>query len=103
MVSDVGDVRIGGTGTREGNLIIKNKEDGVTITESGATGNHIINNNIGTDGVLDLGNEGQGISIVNGAKKNFVGNGDLALANVISGNEENGIFIEQSDDNRING
>jgi hypothetical protein len=89
-------------GSWNGNVISGNKLDGVRI-ESFAQGNDIYQpanntvaeNAIGTDdtGTFAIPNQGNGVSIVNGAD-NVVGSGvGLANPNVISGNAQNGVSI----------
>jgi len=68
--------------------------DGIRIAGSGATGNVIVGNHIGTDvaGTADRGN-GSGVYISEGARNNIVGGNIAAERNVISGNDEYGVEI----------
>ncbi|MDH3398771.1 MAG: lamin tail domain-containing protein, partial [Acidimicrobiia bacterium] len=67
----------------------------VSLADAGTDGNFVYGNLIGTDaaGVVDLGNNDDGVDIQNGASNNFVG-GDTALKrNVISGNNSDGVSV----------
>ena len=104
-------------GGQHGNVVSGNRT-GILLAGSDATGNHILGNLIGTnsDGTSALGNT-TGIQILNGANANNIG-GPLpsnpsgpVYGNTISGSqaipEESlwgvGIWITQSDNNRIIG
>src|SRR5215210_6889568 len=65
------------------------------IGDSGATGNEVIGNYIGTDasGTQDLGNGGGGVFISGGAPNNTVGGTTAAARNIISGNSSDGVAI----------
>jgi parallel beta-helix repeat protein len=88
------------------NVISGNKGDGVRIQGTGASGNMVKFNYIGTDvnGAIALGNGGNGISIVN-ASGTLIGGTDPANSarNVISGNVGAGISISgaSSKTNRV--
>jgi titin len=86
---------IGGTAPGAGNLISGNLGLGVNLTNSGAMGNLVQGNLIGTDvtGTLDRGNGAAGVLIQNGASNNTVGGTVAEARNVISGNNTNGIRI----------
>jgi parallel beta-helix repeat protein len=79
---------IGGTTAADRNVISGNTGDGVTITGSGATGNLVEGNYVGTttDGAAAEGNGGQGI-VVSSSKN------DTLSANVVSGNGQDGIRL----------
>jgi CSLREA domain-containing protein len=68
---------------------------GIWIDSSGATGNKVTGNFIGTDasGTQDLGNTYHGVYIDYG-KDNTVGGTTAGERNVISGNNGNGVLIE---------
>jgi hypothetical protein len=94
-----------GNSTVQGLVINRFSGDGIDITGSGATGNVVAGNYIGTDvtGTVALGNNtpGQhaaGIFISAGAQNNIIGGTTPAARNVISGNIGEGIEI-----NDING
>jgi Ca2+-binding RTX toxin-like protein len=80
------------------NFISGNGTAGILIAAAAGSGNVIIDNYIGTDisGTLDRGNAETGISIAAGADAQSI------LGNVISGNDDYGIFT-QSDSNIIQG
>ena len=66
---------IGGTASGAGNVISGNENHGVQIDGSGATGNVVEGNLIGTDenGTADLGNTLDGVHISDDAKNNTIG------------------------------
>ncbi|MGH3146479.1 MAG: hypothetical protein ACRDTR_11830 [Rubrobacter sp.] len=70
---------------------------GVYIYGTGATGNKVVGNYLGTDtsGTKDLGNGRHGVNVYDSASNNIVGGAAAAVRNVISGNQY-GVFI--SDD-----
>jgi hypothetical protein len=84
---------IGGTSAAFRNLISGNGDNGIRIS-SGATGNLVEGNFIGTDltGTKPLGNTNNGVSIVD-ASDNTIGGTVAGAGNLISGNKSNGIFI----------
>ena len=87
---------IGGTASGARNVISGNGDHGVRIVGTGATGNEVLGNFIGTtaDGTGDLGNRnGVNISI---ASNNTIGGTTSASRNVISGNSFNGVAIQDS-------
>jgi uncharacterized repeat protein (TIGR01451 family) len=78
---------IGGAAASDGNLISRNRGDGIYIQGQGAAGNTLKHNQIGTDraGTTAMGNSG-GVS-VQGAP------GTVVESNLISGNDGNGLDI----------
>jgi CSLREA domain-containing protein len=78
---------------------------GILLSGSGAFGNVISGNYIGTDaaGILDLGNGREGVQIVGGAQNNIIGGTTPEERNVISGNSLNGIEINAAHHNLIIG
>jgi parallel beta-helix repeat protein len=96
---------IGGTVTAAGNVISGNAFYGIIIQPSGATGNLIQGNLIGTmaDGTSPLGNGTIGVSI--GAPGNTVGGTVAGVRNVISGNGGFGLdlFGSQASGNLVQG
>ncbi|MBE0540176.1 MAG: hypothetical protein IH623_02215 [Verrucomicrobia bacterium] len=85
---------IGGTALGAGNIISGNGQAGVFLNGTGAAGNRIEGNHIGTDptGMTALGNAFAGITM-SGALSNVVGGSLLEARNVISGNRQDGVFI----------
>ena len=67
---------------------------GIHITGAGATGNLIEGNFLGTDatGTVDLGNAREGVRITDGSA-NTIGGTTAAARNIISGNNQAGVFI----------
>src|SRR5207237_417225 len=116
-VTDAANNMIGGTALGARNVISANgfggafnPNAGVAIGGSGATGNHVEGNFIGTDvsGTSALGNNTAGVTVASGAAglgsarsgiaidggiDNIVGGTSLAARNVVSGNGGNGIFV----------
>ncbi len=91
---------IGGSAAGSGNLISGNEGLGVYLDGTGAVGNLIQGNFIGTDatGTEALGNHAQGVYIADGASNNIIGidgngAGVATEGNVISGNTYVGIYI----------
>jgi CSLREA domain-containing protein len=75
-------------------LVINGFSDGIRIA-SGATEVTVEGNFFGTDatGTLDRGNSSNGVSIAEEAANNTVGGASLAARNLISGNDQEGVFI----------
>ncbi len=86
---------IGGDTSAERNIISGNDWNGVEIRDSGAMSNTISGNYIGTDaaGSSDLGNGFNGVVVHNGAQQTVIGGDTSGEGNVISGNDENGVWI----------
>lgn len=93
----------GGTSgnTIVGNVISGNQLDGILLSAAGS-GNQIKGNKIGTTaaGTGDLGNTHNGIRIVGGSGT-IVGGTAAGAANVISGNDANGVAVLASTGNAI--
>jgi len=85
---------IGGANAGEGNLISGNGREGVQLSGSDSRNNAVLGNLIGTDvsGALALGN-GDGVTIVNEAHGNTIGDGTSGGRNVIAGNGSRGVYI----------
>jgi parallel beta-helix repeat protein len=94
---------IGGTTAGHRNVISGNAGTGVYL--DGATGNAIEGNHIGTDaaGTGSVANNGYGILFLNGADYNTIGGTTTSHRNVISGNAQYGVHIENSTGNAIQG
>jgi CSLREA domain-containing protein len=86
---------VGGTTAGARNVISGNKNDGVLIFGSNATGDKVIGNYVGTDasGTKDLGNLNNGVGI-DGAPNNAIGGAMDGERNVISANAYQGVKIE---------
>jgi hypothetical protein len=89
---------IGGDVAGERNVISGNDWSGVYISGSDTTGNTVSGNYIGTDasGTTDLGNAYDGVRIRDGAQNNTIGGDAAGERNVISGNDEQGVYISGS-------
>jgi len=85
---------VGGTTAGARNVISGNNGEGIVISGNDASGNKVKGNYIGTDkiGTADLGNGDQGVNI-NTAPNNTVGGTTTAERNVISGNDDSGVYI----------
>jgi hypothetical protein len=98
-------VQIGGTGNGAGNLISGNVTFGVEI--DGGSSHTIQGNRIGTDlaGEAAVANEGQGVFVGFGAYACTIGGSEDGAGNVISGNGQAGIWIqnENTTGNRVLG
>ncbi len=90
---ETADNTIGGAEPGQGNVIVANREDGVYLVNSTATGNVIAGNWIGTDsaGTAGLGNGANGVELDFSTNGNTVG-----PANVIAFNAGDGVFVSWS-------
>src|SRR5271166_3746692 len=88
---------IGGTTPAARNVISGNGFNGIRIY-SGASGNVVEGNYIGTDltGTKALGNAYAGVTIAASASNNTIGGTAAGDCNVISGNAQAGVFIHDS-------
>jgi len=86
---------IGGSAEGEANIISSNLGNGVLVSGSGTTGNTVLGNLIGVDqdGLIGLGNSGNGVTINKGASGNTIGGTAQFEGNVISDNGKNGVNI----------
>jgi len=94
---------IGGTTPGERNIISGNDDIGVLIEE--ASNNVVSGNYIGTDvnGTAALGNSWVGVVIWDESQFNTIGGTTPGERNIISGNDENGILIEEASNNVVSG
>ena len=88
---------IGGPTPGAGNLISGNGAAGIWLFASGALGNQISGNFIGTNasGTIPVGNSGPGVYIQGGVN-NFIGGTITATRNLISGNGASGLALEDA-------
>lgn len=95
-------ITIGGTAAGDANVISGNDGDGIFIT--GAAGNIVEGNRIGTNaaGTGVLGNGANGIEIYQD-HNDQIGGTDAGAGNVISGNTENGIRIDTDTSTTVQG
>ena len=90
---------IGGTTAGSRNIVSGNGAQGIYLNGSGATANLVEGNYVGTNaaGTAALGNGGQGVQIDSGASNNTIGGltatPGTAPGNVISGNDQRGVWI----------
>jgi titin len=97
-VVDASSNTIGGTVAGAGNVISGNVQSGIYIlgTSAGTTTNNLVQGNfIGTNvtGTADLGNGLDGVKLDGTASSNTVGGTTAAARNIISGNNEFGVFV----------
>jgi hypothetical protein len=97
---------VGGTGPETRNVISGNQGSGVYLDGSGAIGNLIQGNYIGThsNGNLAIPNAGDGVTI-SGARGNTVGGTNAGAGNLLSGNTQGGVGLNGpgADSNLIQG
>ena len=88
---------VGGATSGERNVVSGNDYHGVYIHSSGASGNRVAGNYLGTDatGTKDLGNDLNGVFIED-APNNTVGGTTSGERNVVSGNDLDGVLISRS-------
>src|SRR4030095_12256294 len=72
---------------------------GVNVIGAGTSNNRVVGNIIGLDlnGDADLGNTQMGVSVGQGATANIVG--EAGNRNVISGNDQHGVFLTDAGTN----
>jgi hypothetical protein len=94
---------IGGTTPAERNVISANKAHGISITTGSR--DFILGNYIGTDitGLLTRPNLANGININTSSSKNKIGGTSADSMNIISGNNQHGIEIDNSIGNIVQG
>jgi hypothetical protein len=104
-IVDAPDNIVGGTATGAGNLISGNERVGILISNSGAIGNQILGNFIGTDvsGTVALANGSTGISVDSSASNNIIGGTTTGAGNLVSGNQLGIAVRGGSENNQILG
>lgn len=98
----VGSITVGGGDASRKNLISGNLQNGILIEGSNATNHKILGNFIGTDkdGSQAIANGGNGIQLKKlaldpiGPTQNKIGDGSEGARNLISGNTQNGVYLE---------
>lgn len=98
---------IGGSSAAMRNVISGNTFDGVTLQDTGTTGNRIQSNYIGTNptGITAIGNGRAGVFLYSNAASNFVGtdgdsSNDASEGNLISANAT-GVYLQDNADNNV--
>lgn len=89
-------VRIGGTTYAERNIISSNNWDGVHFDNSD---NGVVKGNfvgLAADGLTDRGNNSHGIKFASGSDNATIGGSTRQERNVVGGNGQNGILLENS-------
>ena len=100
---------VGGTATASRNVISANALNGVVISGAGTTGNAVQGNYIGTTnaGTATLANgtavTDAAVLISGGASGNLIGGAATGARNVIAGNNGDGVRIDASDSNFVQG
>jgi parallel beta-helix repeat protein len=92
---------IGGTATGMGNVISGNSGDGISLSGSGAVGNLVQGNFIGTDaaGTVNLGNTGNGVSI--SGFSNSIGGTVDGARNIIAFSGGDAVVVDTGTGNAI--
>jgi parallel beta-helix repeat protein len=98
LLSGAHDNTIGGSSSADGNLISGNQYDGIQILSSSTVSNTVSANHIGTDasGTSALPNGRYGVIIASAAKHNLVGGDAAGEGNLVSGNGETGVQIQDT-------
>ncbi len=96
---------IGGSALGAGNVISGNTLSGVSLNFSGAAGNFVYGNRIGTqgDGLTPLPNGLSGVTIAFNASSNRIGGPALGQGNIIAANTDDGITVESGVNDRLSG
>ncbi|WP_091540364.1 choice-of-anchor Q domain-containing protein [Thermoflexibacter ruber] len=96
---------IGGTVASARNIISGNTQNGISISSISTSNNQIAGNYIGTDatGSNALANGFNGILLNGAGTNNTIGGTVAAAGNVISGNTQRGIFINQTSATQVKG
>ena len=86
---------VGGASSGARNIISGNASTGVSIDETGTTGNVVVGNYIGLNaaGTAAIANTHAGVDIFDAAQSNIIGGTTAALRNIISGNGAQGVLI----------
>ncbi len=87
---------IGGTGAGAGNVISGNTLQGVSISQTNTTGNTVAGNFIGVNpaGTAAVANGWSGVQVFFGAQSNVIGGTVVGAGNLISGNGNAGVTID---------
>jgi Astacin (Peptidase family M12A)/Right handed beta helix region len=90
---------IGGTNVLSRNVISGNLGYGIFISDSNTTGNVVLGNYLGTDasGSIAVPNGYSGVFVGNGANGNTIGGTITGARNLISGNQQYGVYISGPD------
>ncbi len=88
-------INIGGLDSEESNIICYNKGDGITISDSRHI--HIHNNFIGTNRMTEIAMPNAcGVALID-ADSVFIGSESTGMGNIISGNLESGIYMQNAE------
>jgi parallel beta-helix repeat protein len=96
---------VGGTNVGAGNLISGNGGSGIVLDETNTSGNVVQGNLIGVNlsATGPLPNRQSGVAILGGASGNAIGAPNPAARNILSGNAGDGVYIDGSSTNSIQG
>ena len=94
-IQDASNNTIGGTTAAERNVVSGNAGLGIALDNAGTTGNVVSGNyiGVGADGTTAIGNDNNGIRVVNGAANNTIGGTAAGAGNLISNNQWGGIYL----------
>jgi hypothetical protein len=96
-VGNSGNHTIGGTAAGAGNIISANTSIGIYVSGSGASGNLLMGNFVGTNASgANLGNHGAGVLLDQGAANNSVGGPSAGMGNTIAFNTGAGVALTGS-------
>ncbi|HWX41483.1 MAG TPA: hypothetical protein VN345_10085, partial [Blastocatellia bacterium] len=98
----------GGGSAASANVVLRNRENGIGIGSSGTVGNVVQKNMIGVQldpfGNIvpgDMGNFGNGVSLIEGASHNVIGGLDPALGNIVAFNKGSGVSVSSGNADSI--
>jgi hypothetical protein len=98
----------GGGSAASANVVLRNRENGIGIGSSGTAGNVVQKNMIGVQldpfGNIvpgDMGNFGNGVSLIEGASHNVIGGLDPALGNIVAFNHGSGVSVSSGNADSI--
>src|SRR5262249_21624649 len=98
----------GGGWAAAANVLLRNRENGIGIGSNGTAGNVVQKNMIGIEldpfGNIvpgDMGNFGNGVSLIEGASPNLIGGLDPTVGNIIAFNHANGVSVSSGNADSI--
>jgi hypothetical protein len=96
---------IGGAAAGAGDVISANGGDGIEIASDATTGNSVEGDSIGTNaaGTAALANAYDGVYVTDESSDTTIGGTTAGTGNVISGNADDGVDIDNSTDNTVTG
>jgi hypothetical protein len=96
---------IGGAAADAGDVISANGGDGIEVASNATTGNTVEGDSIGTNaaGTDALANAQDGVYLTDESSNTTIGGTSAGTVNVISGNADDGVDIDNSTDNAVTG